>query len=594
MKDFFSCIRLAGRDCVKKRGYFFLAFLVSISLFLLFSQAALAFDQAVIDSRNWEDVYSGMLYASVKHIDGSYIVEESHGLILPDTLPRMKKNVVLFESKDNPYIKNYKTNLEAKGFNVSSEVFSGSLNLKLAKELQKEGRIKGFIIINPVFPYNAVSVAPYAVLEKYYVVFADKDNIDDVYGFLLSLNAPKIIVYGAVDREVAQRLTSFQPEKIDKGSKFLNNLEIASKFIEAKKVRQAVLTDGSFIEEQFFYGDYPIIFIGKTNLPEETISFVKEKGIKYAILVGYDVFNNAVTLKNKAGIKVMVKFAKGVNKQQFALDIFKLPVPKFNIAVDSVSYNSFSRQLEIRFVNKEPYPARVKSSTNIKLGNSSVASVADNASFFIDASETKTIAYNVDLSKYSSKELVAAIDVLFGNAEDELEYLSRFSVPIKKIAVKDSSEIEFIGINYNIPTKRLIIEIKNIGTEPVYLKPEIIDVLVDGIKHSYSGELLKIMPGKSRDFKIRIPLTAADIEDNAFIKAIFRYGSRQDALVKIKEAKAKLVTSYITSQQKIALAAAAAVVVAIALIIILLAKRRKKKRHFERHYKHKLEKVKRE
>ena len=73
------------------------------------------------------------------------------------------------------------------------------------------------------------------------------------------------MIYGNVDREVKNTLAKYNPEIINKeGDRFLNNIEIV-KISEIKHSKQAVLTNGEFIEQEIMSGSEPVVFIGTNN-----------------------------------------------------------------------------------------------------------------------------------------------------------------------------------------------------------------------------------------------------------------------------------------------------------------------------------------
>jgi len=495
-------------------------------LILLVLMATLASaEQIVINSQDWRDVYSGMIYARLAGQKAQFIVNEGHGLLLADVM--QKEDTLVMESVEQPFIRSYAATLQGKGFTAENRFIEGSLNLELAAEVQPEG----YIIIDDSYSYNAVSVAPYAVRKGYYVIFANSDNIDEV-SFLVSRGGD-VIIYGYVDRAVSDELEQYNPIIINKGDKFSNNLEILKMFYDEFSANQLLLTNGAILEPQFFTGSEPVLFIGQTNVPDQTIQFLNDIDVNYAVLIGYDAFDNAVTLKNRVGIKVIVKFAKGIDAQQYALDIFPLPQPEYNIGISSVVYNTFSQQLEVSYFNTEEFPAFLMGSHNVLENNQSIQVLGDEDAIYIGSTETLTVPYSIDLT--GREGLILRTNLLYGEDRGALEYLKIIESNVETTSYEDSSEIEISSVVYDQPTQRFQVEVRNTGSVTVYAKPLLIDIIVDNRQQTLTSETQEIEQGRTALYKIKADLTPADIADNEEIRVGVRYGRREMSLVNYVE-----------------------------------------------------------
>lgn len=164
--------------------------------------ASAAPDQVVINSADWQDVYLGAHYAGFNNIKSNFLISSEHAPVLLQTLDTNKENILLVESDKSPYAFRYKNVLESAGFTVDEIISSGTpLNIELAKR----ANTSDFIIVDDSYGYNAISVAPYAALEKNFVLFANKDNIDELYSFLEANGVGRIIIYGYSDIEVRKQ-----------------------------------------------------------------------------------------------------------------------------------------------------------------------------------------------------------------------------------------------------------------------------------------------------------------------------------------------------------------------------------------------------
>ncbi len=63
-------------------------------------------------------------------------------------------------------------------------------------------------------------------MADYFVLFADDRNFNDIVDFLSEGAVNDLIIYGQVDREVKDALAIYNPEIINLGDRFDNNIEI--------------------------------------------------------------------------------------------------------------------------------------------------------------------------------------------------------------------------------------------------------------------------------------------------------------------------------------------------------------------------------
>ncbi|MBN2457769.1 hypothetical protein JXB31_01410 [Candidatus Woesearchaeota archaeon] len=565
-----------------KWGSFFILVMIAA---MIAPQASAVFenvDHVVINTMDWQEIYSAMFYSSLQSLSSDYIIEESRGYLLLETLDKNKENILLFESPANPYLRNFDNDLESKGFQVQKYTGYSNLNLDIALEL--EG-IKRFIIIDPRYSYNAVSVAPYAILGGYYVLFADNEKISDIVGFLDSVEPEEIIIYGYVDREVTDALERFSPETINLGNRYENNIEIVKKFEETREFSQYILTNGKFIEPQFFTTTSPIVFIGNSNIPETTMEYLKGADVKHAILIGNEIVDNALTLKSEAGMKIMVKFAKGINKVQYSLDTIYLPESSFEPVFREISYNPLSNQLVVVIENTGDSPLMTRATYTILYNNESVASLSDDSAYFIGGNSITTRTYDVNLSEYGDWGFKVSARMLYGEDTGSLDNLLIDERDLEIISFDDRSKIEVVGIYYDTSIKRFILTIKNIGDKPVYVLPQIIDIMINNKLESLTGELTIIEPGDKQKLKIKARLSPEDFEDNSMISLRIQYGDNEDRLVKRREIETEFKKH--NYRNNIYIGAGAALLLGIILAVVLGRRRkhnkRRKRQSFDNH-----------
>jgi len=302
-------------------------------------------DQVVINYKDWQEVYSGSLYASLKGVDFHYVVEETQGLQLyKDVLNRQKKNVLLIQGK-NPVLFGYKKNLEDIGLSVETE--SGDdgreTSLLLARRAVIELNVTNFIIIDDDLGYTSIAVAPYAIITKSTVIYADRNNVDEVTDFLNSVKVDSLLLYGKTDGTIKEALSAYNPTIIDTDDKFNDNMRIMERFLRLSPTKQVILTSGDFLEPTFFSNEFPVLLVGSSNLPDKVVEFLQDQDMKTTIVVGYELGQNAVQIRERTGLRVFLKYGQGRGGQLYALDIYPIPSHNPKIDIREIRYNTATK-----------------------------------------------------------------------------------------------------------------------------------------------------------------------------------------------------------------------------------------------------------
>lgn len=559
------------------RGILTLFVLISviISIQPVYAQQPAEEEQIVVNSADWIDVYSAMVYANLNGLECKFVNSEAQAAVLPSVLDRTKR-IHLIESERVPFIVGYKKTLEDAGFDVyvTRSASGKSLNLKLADEVDT----KKFIVVDDAYGYNAIAVAPYAVKSNSWVLFVDKDNIDDVYAFLKERGVENIIIYGQVDDVVNDRLNEFSPVIIDEGSRFDDNIKIVKRYMEISPSSQVVLTNGEFIEDEIMSGRNPVLFIGQDVVPDQIVRYVNESGIKLGVLIGNDLTASAKRLKDRTGMHIFIKFGQGRSSEGGfglveELDKFYLPAYELSMDVLSANYNEATRQLEIIYKNNGSIGAFFTSSIGVFVDGERFATVGDPSPQFIDADTTSGRGYDLDLGSVRDKELKATVYVEYGEAPKSLNRVLQKELTIGIIKVLDNSKIEVSKVVYEKNTERVKAYISNTGEVPCYVYPEL-GLIVDGDEEILRiNAPIRIDPGDTKDAVYRIRLSDADLADNAEVSIHTLYGERENLLIKCLDGRYPLEVAGGIPIIPIAVAALAALIVALLFLIL----RRKKK-----------------
>ncbi len=511
---------------------------IILALILMFisSSQALAlkdnFDIIVVNSEDWIDVYSGIMYANLVGKPFNFITSREHSTRLPSLID--SKNVYLIESEKLPFVMGYKDTLEGRGFSVEEKISESGKNLNL--ELARDLDINNFVIIDDTYGYNAISVCPYAVVSKSYVLFADEENVDDIYDFLKNKRV-KVLIYGYLNEEVMGKLKELEPEVIDYGDKFDNNIEMVKKYRQIRSIDQVTLTTGDFMELGLMRGAEPILFIGKDSVPEQVVGYVKGSGIKVGVLIGNELIRSAQSLKAKTGISVFLKFGQGSGAGAGStavrgLDLFHLPSYPLNVTVGDIAFNILTNELEIIYKNEVDTFSYFKPSIKVYVDDELVQTVGEKEPVLIDAKEERGSTYPVDLSEYDlgASKLKADIFLQYGESKKSMERTLDEELDINMVKIEDLSDIEIVDLGYDKDKNLLTIGIKNKGSS-CYAKPTL-TLTIMGDKTTVGGtDIYPITEKVIKNINFDVELSDEDLRANENVRVEILYGERENFLI---------------------------------------------------------------
>jgi len=518
-------------------------FIVIFALLTLFitSVHAQEYKTFISNSAEWQDVYSVLQYSSITGGTGYFLVSTRHSTLLVNQLSKDSPTLVVTNS-DSPYVVGYKSVLMSREFDEVEEVKTRYVNLEMARMLPDD--VRDFIVIDDSYGYNAISVAPYAAISKSYVLFANRRNINQVSNFLESANPNSVILYGQLDREVKDDLQQFNPEIINERDRFLNNQKIVEKYqkvhkeINGEPKKQAILTNGEFIEQEIMSGIEPVVFIGRSNVPDQVADYIKGSDIDIGILIGNELIGSATFIRQQLGISVFVKFAQSARAPSSTispvedLDRFYLPRYVLNIDVFQIRYNRATNKLEVTYANNVDLSAFLKGTITLRYDGETQV-VGDEDPVFIDKGAYKTLIYDVDPMQ---GDITAEIFTIFGESPLSLEYTLRKEMTVEAVDIQDNSRIELGRIIYDKRAGKFLIEVINKGETSVFVDAELIDILInDELVTIGSDEVIFIEAGESEYIEVTIDMDEADFENNPTIRVRAYYGERERNLIHVIE-----------------------------------------------------------
>lgn len=528
-----------------------LRFSFIIFLLIIFSSGALALEQEpehiIVNSQNWQDVYSGTLFANLMGVESNFLVSTRHATLLLYSISTEKESILVLSSRDLPFITGYDQILQSRGYSSPFEIREREMNIRLARELATERpEINKYIVIDGAYGYNAISVAPYASLAGFFVIFTDENNIDDVQAFLEERNPQELIIYGQVDREVKDALASLNPETINYGNRFDNNIEIVKRYLEIDATRQVILTNGEFIEKGIMSGQDPVLFLGRENVPQNVRDFISDSDIEVGILIGNELVGSATFVRRQLGINVFVKFAQGARQPEGPIaqveDLDRFPMPRYDLLMDIVSvvYNKGTGSLEVTYKNSVDLSLFFRSTITLRDG-SEIKITGDESPLFLDGDEYKTVLYRFTIDgdplNLQAEDLSGDIFTIFGEGPKSLENSLQKSFKIEVIDVLDDAQINITDLYYDKSTEKFYIRVQNVGDVDAYVNLELIDLIVNGEEVTVGADgVVKIPAGKGVWVPISIVMSEDDFTDNPTVRVRGYFGERELALVKITEA----------------------------------------------------------
>lgn len=513
--------------------FFILGIIISSSL--IFAE-----DYVVSNSANWEDVYSSILYANLRGINSDFLVSTSHGSILLDGINK-NYELLIVSSKNDPLVFNYPALSRSKGFNSVEEIEVSSANLELINQLPN---IRNFIVVGDSYGYNSMAVIAYALATNSWVFLANRVNIDEIDSILSTKTIDNLLLYGYVDSEVTETLSKYDPEIINSGDRFEDNIEIVKKYSEVGSINQIILSNGEFIEKEIMQGKNTLLFTGRENVPNKIAEYIKSSDIEIGVLIGNELIGAATNIRQSTGINVMVKFARSARERIAGvspvegLDLFYIPVPNLNISVYSIKYNKATSRLEITYKSDSNMPAYLRGTITL-ITSSGTIRVGDLDEVFIAPGDFKTVVY--EGVTISGEEASAEIYVLYGESPSSLDRVLQGTYDVEIVNIIDRCNIDIRWIKYNQQENTFIVKLKNTENIECWASVELKDLLINRLTQTIGTETPeKITPERSKKIFIYEILTESDLKNNNFVRVVTYYGEKRDSLVNTKEIRMEL------------------------------------------------------
>jgi len=518
----------------------------ALVLLILFAISC-AENYVVINSIDGRDVLSGIFYANVKGYPVKFMPYPNGSPEILAAKVGKGHDILLIQSATRPVSSFLVDSLEGNKNNIElyQSTDAGKTNLDLAV---RSGARK-FIIVDSAYADGALSVMPYAAMEKAYVILSTKDNAARVRDIVK--DADEIIVYGYVNNEVKERLADLNPRYIGKGEdRYEDNVEISRIMMEKYNLTMVIFTEGTFIEEGMVSSRLPFVLSGRI-VPDATYNFVKEQvredKLKSAYLIGGTMIAPAIRdMRERIKAELL---NEGINKTfglwirygqalpgavegVINLDTFPLPayIPKLNIS--EVVYNTRTKNLMVKLDNIGDGPAYFMTDIHIRVNGVDYLVLGDNETQLLEYRDVVGLEYPLDLSEIEEGNVTAVVIVKYGSGKRTFEDYAYYSGPIAEIEYVDTSNVTAKSARYDGGKKLIQVTIRNNKAEPAYVSSDI-ELVLNGEEVTIRGPRNDALdPNMIAVHDFPVELSGEDLAANKNITVHLKYGGKSGFLSK--------------------------------------------------------------
>jgi len=514
-------------------------------LLVLFVLAANVYaeDMVAVNSIDGKDVLSGIFYANVKGEPVKFMPSQAADASVFAVKVGSGHSVLLIQS-DRPVSAAVEGALKAKNtVELYPSLNAGTTNLNLAKRSGAER----FIIVDSAYTDNALSALPYAALTKSYILFADKYNVDQVKAVVSGKN---VTIFGLVDANVSAALAPLKPQVIGKGEdKFEDNAIISGIIMQQFNISNAIMADGSFIEETMATDRKPIILAGRL-IPQPTYDFVKSQvnGGKLAQvkLIGTDLALPVEDMRTKmeaefkkAGsnksFSVIIYYAQVVpssGSNVMVLDTFKLPAYAPELHVTAISYNKQTRKVLVTLGNTGTGALFYTPQMTINVNGRSNATFTNGAGRILERGEKVNLEYSYDTSAVSQGNVTAVVNVKYGPSKISLDSQTTGEKLLATVEYVDSSNVSVQYAKYDSAARLMRVTLRNNGAATAYASAKLGFLADSGPVNISGGGMRQMAPGELAVEEFPLELSDDELARNANINVFISYGGRSQFLVK--------------------------------------------------------------
>ncbi|MCD4740219.1 hypothetical protein K8R43_03445 [archaeon] len=581
--------------------------LLFATIFLLICIQTVNGSALVVNSQDWRDVYLGLHYANLKEFTEIYFLTSFTDAEVVASLIGDQKNqqVVIIESGDEPYIREYARFLELKGFNSLRSITSDDpyfLQFDLANELSTNK----YVVVSGKHGYDAISVAPYAYSKNHWVFFVDSTEYSEVKSFLEE-RSEETLLYGKLGRKVLAEFSELDAEVINNGNRFLDNQELSLRIMPKGERKLVLISSGSLIESELMSGKEGTCPVVLYSNAQDITEFLLSNDVKLTQINGMSLAaGERIREVSNKEIGVLVKYAmtyRGIADLPGlrALRIFPVPTPEAKLEIDSIHYDKERETLFVKYTNKGN--AQAFFSSRVSVVSSSIGEVEallDDYVHSLHPAESFLAGYPVNVTLNNEEDYTAYIHCLYGEeltgmnkyVTQEGRELPPYKIGIDFVKLVDYSKAEVEAVDFVVADYSFVVKVKNVGEKTAYVDTEIFNFEVEGVNHTFSYDnkpgfagAKKIAPGESKLLVIETDLLETDFEDNEEVSLALYSGQKKEWMIEKTVVSAPVHLSFekvmVTGFMSFISSWWWLIIGVFVLIVIFLIKRKKEKEREE-------------
>ncbi len=498
----------------------------------------------VLNSQNYEDIISVATYA--KHNDYSFVfaLTPNQSVFISKYYTSDPNEPIIYVESEKPVLANMKALLQTSGVKNISTYTTQNVPFWVADQSDNSQAI----IVGKTYGQDALAVSSYSALVGAPIFFIDpsKDS-SEIISKISSKGYSQIIIYGAISEQIdSSQLELLPPRKvINTGNRYSNNLEITKEFLKIRKSEQAIFVSGHTFEKSMVDANYPLILVGRSDIPTTISDFVNENSLKTGVVFSGDgdIVDgvNRIRIQNPQ-MTFFVKFGEGYrgSSEPMPLMVVALPSPSLSIEVLNLSYNIPSKLFELRIKNPSDFVVLSAGASVPDVGS------AQSSQIHLNPQSTTTLSIPLDASQSISNGVIPSVSITLSYGEDTALMDNVDTVEFTNVSTSfynDSSSVRLESIFYSSDEKSFLVNFDgrgwvvgtlgfNINNRAVVLQIPITKISGPTqvkIKHLLSSDEEKFING---------------ISSNYFL----RYGEKEDILLKELRGDNKIQITQTTDQ----------------------------------------------
>ncbi|VVB56830.1 Uncharacterised protein [uncultured archaeon] len=513
---------------------------------LLLALPALHATTVLVNSQNYEDVMAASVYAAANGDTLAFAITPAQAVFVTHYYTSVKTDPVVYLEGSKTILPNMATLLRQTGLRNLTVVQGQPVQEWVADQFPR----KQAILVGGGYGQDALSLAPYAALTKSPLFFVDEPSrAGPVLDAIASRGYASTLIYGQVASQLTPEQTAKlpEPQTIDTGSRYTNNMEIVRRFEQIRPARQAMFVSGYSFEKSMVDASYPIVLVGRSSVPNDLADFLKKQNITSGVVFSGDstdpsqqssIVDGMASLRALyPELAVFIKFGEGyagVN-QALPLMVMPLPSPTVSLQVLNLSYNVGAKRFELRVANAGDF---IYLSSGVFV--SGVGS-ADSSQISLAPNQTTTVGIPLDASSAIVSGHIPAADVTVNYGEDaglldNVDTVSFTNIPLSTYS--DNSTLTLVRVTYSSDQKAFQLQMQGDGWVSGTLRfviqgrPVVLDLPLQEI---HGAGIVQVKYLLSSDEEAYVNGLAADY--------FLRTGSRSDVLLREQRGQSPVAVS---------------------------------------------------